>query len=89
MEPFPQCLTKTVENIGDLILSDVWGPAQVEGPGRERYFFTYINFKARFSGFYFGPMKNEALRHFKTFKGFIETQMSRTDFGVFSWLKRI
>ena len=74
VELFPQQLAETVKNIGDLILSDVWGPAQVEGPVCEHYFFSYIDFKTRFSGLYFRPTKNKVLRHFVMFKGFIETK---------------
>ena len=74
MEPFSQKSNKVVENIGDLILSDVWGLAQVEGPGHEYYFFSYIDFKSRFLGIYFGLMKKKALKHFTMFKEFIKMQ---------------
>ena len=46
MEPFLQQSTEMVENVRDLILSDVWGSAQVEGPGCEWYFFSYIDFRS-------------------------------------------
>ena len=33
VEPFPKEATESADKIGDLILSDVWGPAQIDGPG--------------------------------------------------------
>lgn len=74
VEPFPKQTDEKVQAIGDLTLSDVWGPAQIEGPGRERYFYTYTDFKTRYSVLYFGHTKDEALQHFQSYKQFVETQ---------------
>ena len=74
VEPFPQQATKKAEQTGNLVVSDVWGPAQVEGPTHEKYFYSYTNAKSRYSAVYFGNTKDEVLKHFETFKAFLETQ---------------
>ena len=74
VEPFPKEATESADKIGDLILSDVWGPAQIEGPGCEKYFYSFIDARSRYLVIYFGSTKDEALRHFVTFKEFVETQ---------------
>ena len=33
VEPFPQQATEKAEERCNLVVSDIWGPAQVEGPG--------------------------------------------------------
>ena len=48
VEPFPKEATESADKIGDLILSDVWGPAQIEGPGREKYFYSFIDARSRY-----------------------------------------
>ena len=74
VEPFPKEATEKAEKIGDLIVSDVWGPAQIEGLACEKYFYSYMDASARYSGIYFGNTKDEALKHFIVFKEFVKTQ---------------
>ena len=74
MEPFPKKAKDTVDQIGDITVSNVWGLAQTEGPSRERYFYSFTDIKSRYSVIYFGNTKDEALRHFELYKAFIETQ---------------
>ena len=74
MDPFPKEGAEKVQAAGDLVVSDVWGPAQVKGPRRERYFYSYTDAKTRYSAIYFGSAKDEALPHFRLFKEFIEVQ---------------
>lgn len=70
----PKEATETAEKIGDLVLSDVWGPAQIEGPAWEKYFYSFTDAKSWYSMIYFRNTKDEALRNFTMFKEFIETQ---------------
>ena len=74
VEPFPKKAEDTVDQIGDVTVSDVWGPAQTEGPSCEWYFYSFTDIKSRYSAIYFGNTKDEALRHFELYKAFIETQ---------------
>ena len=70
----PKKAEDTVDQIGDITVSNVWGPAQTEGPSRERYFYSFTDIKSRYSAIYFGNTKDEVLRHFELYKAFIETQ---------------
>ena len=72
--PLPR---EAAENVGkprDLTVSDVWGPAQIEGPARERYFFSFTDAKKRYSGTYFGKTKDEVLKYFEDWKQLVENQ---------------
>ena len=74
VEPFPKKAEEEVENTSDLIVSDVWGPAQIEGPNREKYLFSFTDVKSQYTELFFKSTKDEALKHFLTFKEFVETQ---------------
>ena len=74
VELFPKEATEKAKKIGDLIVSYVWGPAQIEGPAHEKYFYSYMDASTRYSGIYFWNTKDEALKHFIVFKEFVETQ---------------
>ena len=74
MELFPKEATKLVDKSGDLVLSNVWGLAQIEGPGCENYLYSFIDTRSRYSIIYFRSIKYEALKHFVTLKEFLETQ---------------
>ena len=76
VEPFPKEVAKIAKKICDLIVSDVWGPAQVEGLACGKYFYSYMDMSTRFSGIYFGNTKDETLKNFIVFKEFVETQTS-------------
>ena len=72
--PFPKEAEETAKEPSDLIVSDVWGPAQVKGPAWEKYFYSFTDAKTRYSVVYFGNSKDEALKNFNAFKNFIEMQ---------------
>ena len=74
VEPFPKEATEKAEKISNLIVSDVWGLAQVEGPAHEKYFYSYMDASARYSRIYFKNTKDEALSNFIVFKEFVKTQ---------------
>ena len=74
VEPFPKKAEDTVDQIGDVTVFDVWGPAQTKGPSCEHYFYSFTDIKSWYLAIYFGNTKDEVLRHFELYKGFIETQ---------------
>ena len=74
VEPFLKKAEDTVNQIGDVTVSDVWGPAQTKGLSHERCFYSFTDVKSRYSVIYFSNTKDEALRHFELYKVFIETQ---------------
>ena len=47
VEPFPKRAEDDVTQIGELTVSDVWGPANTEGPNQEQYFYSFMDTKTR------------------------------------------
>lgn len=76
MELFLKHAEEMAKAPGDLIMSDVWGLAQIEGPVHEQYFYSFADANTRYSVVYFENTKDEMLRNFKRFKNFVETQTS-------------
>src|SRR6266481_3898131 len=62
--------------IGELTVSDIWGPVNTEGPSREWYFYSFTDAKTRRTQIYFSHMKTEVLCYFKEYKALIENQMN-------------
>ena len=74
IEPFPKQAEDDMTNIGELTVSDVWGPANTEGPNWERYFYLFTDAKTRRTQIYFSHTKTEVLRYFKEYKALMENQ---------------
>jgi hypothetical protein len=62
------------DNIGDLIVSDVWGPSRIVGLRKERFFVTFTDAKTRRTNLYLMQNKSEAIDHFKHYRALIKTQ---------------
>ena len=73
--PVPKESHSKYENIGDLIFSDVWGPAQVTGIRNEKYFISFTDAKKHHTNLYFMENKGEALEHFWHYHALIKTQL--------------
>ncbi|KAJ1299687.1 hypothetical protein OPQ81_011079 [Rhizoctonia solani] len=58
-EPFPKASETVVKEIGDLTVSDVWGPAPVTGIGGVRYYVLFTDVATRHSVLYFIKDKTE------------------------------
>jgi hypothetical protein len=58
-------------------LSDVWGPAATEGIGHEYYFYSFTDIKSRHTVLFTEPTRDLALKDFKIYKSFVETQTSK------------
>ena len=74
---FPTESETTIKNIGELTVSDVWGPARTESIGGYRYFITFTDAKTRRTMTYFGKTKNIVLEKFRYYKSFVETQTGK------------
>ena len=59
-----------VNQISDITVSNVWGPAQTKGLSHEWYFYSFMDIKSRYSVIYFGSAKDKALGHFELYKAF-------------------
>jgi hypothetical protein len=77
MEPFPKQANDSVKDIGDVIVSDVWGRAATEGIGRERYFYSFTDIKSRHTVLFTESTKDQTLKDFKIYKSFLETQTGK------------
>lgn len=80
VEPFPQEATRTPEKIqiGEIVVSDVWGPAQVRSVHGYYYAMTFTDLASRFSAVYFSATKsNWSTGALKEFENMIRS-MSRT-----------
>ena len=76
VEPFPKRAEDDITKVGELTVSDVWGPANTEGPNREQYFYSFTDAKMCRTQIYFSHTKTEVLRYFKEYKALIENQTS-------------
>jgi transposase InsO family protein len=77
VEPFSKHATDLDIKIGEITVSDVWGPAATEGLSHKHYYYSFTDIRSRYSVVYFGNKKNDALEHFKTYKAFVETQTGK------------
>ena len=75
--PFPKESHTEIEEIADLTVSDIWGPAWTTSTGGNRYFITFTDGKARRTATYFMKEKSQALQKFKNYKNFVERQKGR------------
>ena len=73
-QPFPKESHTEIENIGDLTVSDVWGPAHTQAPGGDHYFITFMDGRSQRTMTHFMKHKSQALKKFKHYKSFVETQ---------------
>ena len=74
MEPFPKRVEDAATLIGNLSISDVWGPANTEGLVQEQYFYSFTDAKSRYSVIYFSHAKDGILECFKEYAMLIEMQ---------------
>jgi len=75
--PFPKESSTKIRGIGDLTLTDVWGPARTTTITGDKYFITFTDAKTRRTIIYLMKAKTEALAKFKHYKAFMETQTDR------------
>jgi len=66
-----------VENVLDLIHTDVCGPMRVSSHNGSRYFVTFIDEKSKWGEVYFLKHKSEILVKFKEYKAFVENKFGR------------
>jgi transposase InsO family protein len=76
-EPFPKESEREVEEIGDLTVSDLWGPARTTSLKGYRYYVSFTDVKSRRSMLYFAKGKDETLTKFEQYKAYMETQTGR------------
>ena len=66
-----------ITDIGELTVSDIWGPANTEGPSQGQYFYLFMDTKTCQTQIYFSNAKTEVLKYFKEYKAFMENQTNK------------
>src|SRR5258708_30864251 len=72
--PLPKELTTQYTEISELIVTNVWGPAQVIGWGRFWYYISFTDAATRFSIITFLKEKSDALEVNQQFESRLQTQ---------------
>ncbi|QRV95655.1 Gag-Pol-like polyprotein/retrotransposon [Ceratobasidium sp. AG-Ba] len=75
--PFPAVSETKVEKVGDLTVSDVWGPASVAAIGGYKYYVSFTDVATRFTTLYFMRDKTKVLDQYKDYEAFIANLHSR------------
>ncbi|KAF8690093.1 Encoded by, partial [Rhizoctonia solani] len=75
--PFPKELATKVSNIGELVVTNVWGPAQTPSIGRYKYYVSFTDVATRFTRLGFLRHKDETLNEYKSFEAILNTQKDK------------
>ncbi|QRW18725.1 integrase core domain protein [Rhizoctonia solani] len=76
-QPFPKESQTKVSEIGKLIVTNVWGPAQTTSIGQYRYYVSFTDVATRFTCLGFLKHKDETLNKYKAFEAMINTQKDK------------
>jgi hypothetical protein len=72
--PFPKESSTEIKEIGELIVTDVWGPAKTTSIGKYRYYVSFMDVATRYTHVAFLRHKDETIHEYKAFEVLIETQ---------------
>ena len=67
VQPFPKISPTEIANVGDLMVTNVWGPAWTTARGGELHFISFTDGKSRHTIIYFMKKKDEAFAKFKLY----------------------
>ncbi len=66
-KPLPCESKNKYKEIGDLVVTDLWGPAPIEGKGRLNYYISFTNAATQYSVITFLKDKSEAFNHYRCY----------------------
>ena len=72
--PFPKTRSHPAQNVGDVIHTDLWGPAPVTALGGGSYAITFIDEHSRFGVLGFPCTKDESFREYKGYESWLRVQ---------------
>ena len=75
--PFPKARTHPAQNVGDVIHSDLWGPASVTALGGGIYVVLFIDEHSRYGVVAFLRTKDETFREYKDFESWLRVQFGK------------
>ena len=73
-KPLPCESKNKYKEIGDLVVTDLWGPAPIEGKGGLNYYISFTDAATRYSVITFLKDKSEAFNHYWCYAARIQTQ---------------
>ncbi len=75
IEPYPQKSHSEVDDVGDLTVADMWGPAHIKGINGELYLTVYTDVKSQHSVRFFSCDKAQQLYFLQSYRAFLKTQV--------------
>jgi hypothetical protein len=75
--PFPHKSETKYTQVGELVVSDVWGPTPVESLQGSKYFVTFTDAFSCFSIVYFIKLTKEVRNRYKDFEALVKTQLGK------------
>jgi len=76
--PFPKSRTHPAQNVGDVIHTDLWGPAPVIALGGGQYSILFIDEYSRYGVVEFPRAKDESFREYKNYESWLWVQFERS-----------
>lgn len=79
-QPFPKSCTHPAQNVGDVIHTDLWGPAQTIALGGDQYSISFIDERSRYGVVEFPRAKDESesLKQYKNYESWLWVQFERS-----------
>ena len=76
-QPFPTSRSHPAQEVGDVIHSDVWGPAAVQAIGGDSYAVTWIDEKTRYGIVEGMRAKSDAFGEYKAYEAWLRVQRGK------------
>ena len=76
-KPFPKSRSYQPKDIGDVIHSDVWGPASVRAIGGDQYSVTWIDGSTRYGVVEGMRAKSETFKEYKAYEAWLRVQLNK------------
>jgi len=76
--PFPKSRAHPAQNVGDVIHTDLWGPASVTALGGGVYMILFIDEYSRYGVVAFLRTKDESFREYRNFESWLRVQFQRS-----------
>jgi len=80
--PFPKTRSHPAQDIGDVIHSDVWGPASVQAIGGDQYAVTWLDERTRYGVVEGMRAKSDAFEEYKAYEAWLRVQRGKTIRGL-------
>ncbi|QRV96308.1 Retrovirus-related Pol polyprotein from transposon TNT 1-94 [Ceratobasidium sp. AG-Ba] len=77
VQPFPKDSRTVASEIGELVVTDVWGPARIASIGKYKYYVSFTDVATRFTIIAFLRHKDETINGYESFEAMINTQKDK------------